>query len=264
MPSRNEVFFSLPKLDIWRASRAEVDFIGDKRVRLPRIWAPAICDRPSERPTILAISGMHMEETSGPLFLLEPTNFDCLRHCFNFLAYPIVNQYGLSYPRNADEHLLRCNRMGLNYNSGWGRSKKADEVAIVEKDVVSHLRFLDIIFAVALHEDSELPNKGYIYTNGINQKSKTELQQIIEGSQTSGCLRRRGDKQYNGNGVLQNGWVIDNEIDADGGVEAWLETEMGIPIITIEAPFGHSSKSRLLFHKTIFDALVKILAAESS
>ena len=222
-----------PGLEKW-SRIAAVSFLGELKV--PRIITPA------RQRSVLVLTGHHLEETSGPKFALEPDNFEAWMKDFGFTIFPIINQYGLNFPATANENLLRKDRWGRNYNSGWGRWPKAKEVGLIEADIKP--RKFDV--AVSLHEDSTTPGKGSFYTNGVNGIWLDKFLDIIYF-----------DHKY----PLSSRPVTIDEQDGQS-CEDWL-SKQGISTFLIESPFGLPMKERQEFLGTFFYAILNLVGADN-
>jgi len=260
---KNEISYILESgLHEWKRDSSHTVFLEEEGLKIPRIWAPTLRKVGSPLTIILA-AGLHLEETSGSHLLLSPSLFRETRgKGFNLLIYPVINQSGLKYPREADEKLLRYSR-GYNLNTGWGLScPKAPEVAIVEKDLktfVSSARKKPILF-ISLHEDSEYPPRGYIFTNGLSAEKIRALSQRIEQKIAKSMLAKASELPYKGTGSVQKGYIIAEDQDP-GSMENWINDSFGIPAILIEAPYGASLQDRISFHQNLINAAIKIISS---
>lgn len=244
----------------WNKSGFKITHIGRKKYIIPRIEIGN-----SKNITILFISGLHLEETSGPLLLLSPNKllniFDRKNNQnFSFLIYPLVNNYGLGHHQKSDEKLLRYDRNNLNYNDGWGLSdlEKSREVKIVEDDILYNLKSRKIAFAISLHEDSSVPGKGYIWINGMNNKLKRkELIQSVKQKADKESLIHMTQKRAGG-GKVEGNIAIVNARDK-GTLEDWLAHDLNVPTVLSEAPFSKTLFKRIGFHKLVIKSSISIL-----
>lgn len=221
-----------PGLEKW-SRIAAVSYLGELKV--PQIVTPP-------RPlSVLVLTGHHLEETSGPKFALEPDNFEAWMKDFGFVIFPIINQYGLNYPADSNENLLRKDRWGRNYNSGWGKRWKAEEVGLVETDITP-LKF-DV--AVSLHEDSTTPGEGSFYANGVNGIWLDRFLDIV---------------YFDHNFPLSSKPITIDEKDGQS-CEYWL-SKRGISTFLIEAPFGLPMKDKLAFVGTFFNAILNLVETD--
>jgi hypothetical protein len=253
-----------PGLSAWRRKGANVDYLIFGGLKVPRIWFG-----PKKNDILLLASGLHLEETSGPLLLLNPDKllaaFESLTDAgLNLLIYPVINQHGLKFSPDANDKLLRYNAGGVNYNDGWGLRKKCKEVSLVEKDILNFQKSFRIIFAQSMHEDSDLPKKGYVYSNGIHNASfRKKLRKYIQASVKDGVLASSSLVKNNIPKSELIGARIEDfllvESHDKGSMEEWLAYDLGIPTLLSEAPFGLTLKTRQDFHFAVLGSLAREL-----
>lgn len=262
----NPIASLLPKgLAAWGKVSADVSFLIQGGFRVPRILLG------SADQYVLIASGLHLEETSGPALLLDPEGvFPVLKPILDkkigILMYPVINQVGLKYLPTENDHLLRYNDNNFNYNDGWGipGNKKATEVALVEKDILSLNRISQIKLALSLHEDSETPGKGYIYTNGISDSIlRKSITQKIKGHVDVKQLANKSDILESGQETFQGGIIEDDICIVDskdkGSIENWLADDLKIPTVLSEGPFGLDLEVRKKFQLEVLKATLLIL-----
>ncbi len=253
-------------LDSWKKLGAKIAYLVSANKKVPKIW---LGSNKSSKVIIIA-SGLHLEETSGPSLLLEPTALSpilqpTLEKDINFLIYPVINQFGLSYLPTNRRKFLRYNEEGINYNDGWGiPEKKSKEVELVEKDILDTKNTKEIIFAISLHEDSETPGKGYVYTNAV--KSRDFRAKLIKGIKSKINVALLATKQHllEANEPTFQGGVIEEEfciVDAKdpGSMENWLADDLGVPTVLSEGPFGLPLKVRKEFQLVVIESIVSLL-----
>ncbi len=229
-PQINEVAdWIAPGMEKW-SRIASVNYLGNLRV--PQIITP------SRQTSVLVLTGHHLEETSGPRFALEPDNFEPWMNAFDFTIFPVINQYGLRFPASSDENLLRKNKWGINYNSGWGKIIKTEEGRLIEREIL-HRKF-DV--AISLHEDSTTPGEGSFYTNGLNSHQLDKFLDVI--------FFDHGFK-------LSSKPIIIDEEDGHSS-EYWL-SKQGIDTFLIEAPFGLPMEERTAFIHHFFDSILGLV-----
>jgi len=227
---KNEVYgWMAPGLKKW-SRLASVDYLGELRV--PRIITPA------RQTSVLVLTGHHLEETSGPYFALEPDNFEPWMNALSFVVFPVINQYGLNFSADSNENFLRKNQWGINYNSGWGKPLKTEEVRLIERKIVRG----QFEAAISLHEDSTTPGEGSFYTNGLSPRQLDLFSTIV----------------YSDHGfkLAPKAIVVDEE---DGqSSEYWL-SKRRIGTFLIEAPFGLPMEERIAFVGYFFNAILGLV-----
>jgi len=257
-------------LAAWRRAGARVDFLRKNNISVPRIWLGANTGK-----TILIQSGLHLEETSGPLLLLDPSALlptvrSALKRDISFLIYPVVNNFGLRHDPSGPDKLLRYNEKGINYNDGWGLSddKKCLEVKLVEEDILKFLGTNKVILAVSLHEDSTTPQKGYLWFNGIKStKVRKEIRARLKSKiLKSGLLKidrqillTIRESKVDG-GRVEGGFTVVDAKDK-GALEHWLGEDLKIPTVLSEAPFGLRLRTRKSFHSKVIDSAISTVLA---
>src|SRR5258706_6258091 len=101
----------------WRNAKASVHYLGHKGLRVPMIEAPAF-EQGNANINVLLVTGLHLEEISGPKLALTPDIFSVWRkNGVNFWIFPNVNQYGLQFSEDSPDTLLRYDVRHINYNS---------------------------------------------------------------------------------------------------------------------------------------------------
>jgi hypothetical protein len=239
----------IPGLKAWRKLGAKITYLKKGSLRVPEIFIKSTVQ--SDKLFLIA-TGFHLEETSGPLFLLNPKkSFPAIKRLLkktNVAIFPVINQYGLAFSAKGEDKYLRYNKEGLNYNSAWGfNKKKCQEVGLVEKQLVELYKEYEIIFALSLHEDSTEPGKGYLWINNIvkdiREKIQTSLSKRVNKKLLLQIISTVGLRR----GKIEKGFSV---IDAhDDSFENYMSEILGIPTLLSEAPFGLDLKRRIAFHK---------------
>jgi len=255
-------------LNSWQAAGAKVGTLKKDKINVPRIWVNSVKNK-----VFLLIGGLHLEETSGPFLLLTPQLLlpvlePLLKKGVNIVIYPAINQFGLSFEPSTNDKLLRYNAEGINYNDRWGiKAKKCKEVEVVEKDILSIKKFYEIIFAVSLHEDSETPQKGYIYTNGISDPNfRKKLRQGIISQVSADILASEKDFQEGIQSEFTGGKVEEEfclvEAKDPGSMESWTADKLHVPTVLSESPFGLSLDTRKSFHLSVIASAISVLVPQ--
>src|SRR3989304_9331838 len=95
-------------LKAWQKKGAKVSYLKHNKIKVPQIFIPAGVQ--SDK-LFLICSGFHLEETSGPLFLLNPyKSLASLKRILketNVVLFPVINQYGLRDPEDSEDKFLR-------------------------------------------------------------------------------------------------------------------------------------------------------------
>jgi hypothetical protein len=257
----------------WRKSGGLARALKSGDLTVPKVWFPG---QNKGKRVLLLTSGLHLEETSGPILLLDPklvlpTIYPFIQKGVNVLIYPAINQYGLSFDPAGDDKLLRYNQDGINYNDGWGfpNDKKCKEVALVEEDILQTKKNYEFIFALSLHEDSETPKKGYIYTNGISDPNfRKKLRQGILSEVPPDILATQKEldegiqPEFEG-GVVEEGFCLVEAKDP-GSLENWLADDLHIPTVLSESPFGLDLETRKSFHLSVIKSVITSLTSNRS
>ena len=251
-------------LHLWGKKGAKVSFLSSSITSIPKIWFDS-----KGKKVLLIASGLHLEETSGPFLLFDantlfPLFQPLIKKGINVLIYPLINQYGLAFSPSDDEKLLRFNSHGINYNDGWGLNKKCEEVDLVEKDILKIYKSFGLVFAISMHEDSDIPKKGYIYTNGLKDASfRKNLRLGIESFVKKDILASQDDLKE---GVLPSelvGAKIEDfclvESKDEGAMEQWLAYSLNVPTVLSEAPFGLDLATRKSFHLAVIKSALHSL-----
>ncbi len=245
-------------LSAWKDSGAKVYFLEKDNLRIPVIDAPAMTSA-GDNETILAGFGLHLEETSGIKFVLNPDNFEeYRRYGKSFLIFPIVNQYGLKYPDNSHEILLRYDAQQRNYNDGWGDCEayyKPREAYLVEDEIRRFLRNKPIRLCVSYHEDSEMPKIGYIYTVGINETDRRSYAKRIKARIDDRMLAKLPVVNNVLGGMIEHDMVVAEEYDPRA-LENWVYYSLGIPSVLVEGPFGLELEARVDFQRKVTESVL--------
>lgn len=249
-----------PGLEAWQNYGAKVSFLGPSRVKVPRIRL----DSGGNKVFVIA-SGLHLEETSGPFLLLRPKALipalkPLIKRGINILIYPLINQHGLKFSAKEDERLLRFNSRGIDYNDCWGLKKKCIEVALVEKDIRRAYKSSSIIFFLSLHEDSDMPKKAYVYTNGVfNYPLRKRLRGAIASMvnrkvlATPSLLKKNIQPSELVGASIEDFFLVESR--DEGAMEDWLAYSLGVPTILSEAPFDLALNTRRAFHLAVLRSI---------
>lgn len=233
-PVKRRITFGL---NFWKAKDATIDKLGGSTVKVPKITIG------SGNKTIILISGFHLEETSGPMLLLDPKMVipiirPLLDKSIRVIIYPVINKFGLNYGSDEHENLLRKNQEGTDYNDAWGMGSriKPEEIVLVESEILSLWNKGEILFSVSFHEDSVTPKKGYIWTNGVDLSLRKKITKKIKSKIDRNLLLDMKDRTFEG-GIVEDGFVIANAKDKTS-YENWMAEELNVPTVLSEAPFG--------------------------
>lgn len=245
-----------PGIANWRKI-AKVKIVKKNKLIIPRIIYGSFNE------AVLICTGLHLEETSGPLTFLNPENVKDLLNLANskkisLIIYPLINNFGLSYGTDANEKLLRRNEEGINYNDGWGIHKSAEEVAVAETDMAKILKRYKVKLVLSLHEDSVCPGKGYLWINGITDKKvRTQIYEKVRKNIDSKFLLSMTNQKGEG-GVVEDSISIVDSKD-EGAFEEWMADYNHIPTVLSEAPFGESLENRKKFHQEVIIAAISTI-----
>ncbi len=233
---------------------AKVEVIAKNGIKIPRIIVGEF------KNAVLICTGLHLEETSGPLTFLDPMNVkDLIKLAndkkFSLIIYPLINNYGLDYDTNVDEKFLRRNSEGINYNDGWGLNKKAEEVAIAEEDITEIIKKYNIKLTMSLHEDSVCPGKGYLWVNGLpDKKVRQTIYNEVKKNVDEKFLLSMTEQKGEGGVIEDSISIVDSE--DEGAFEEWM-ADKKIPVVLSEAPFGENFEIRKNFHLEVTKASIK-------
>ena len=242
-------------LKAWQKKGAKISYLKHNKIKVPQIFISAGVQ--SDK-LFLICSGFHLEETSGPLFLLNPhKSLASLKRILketNVVIFPVINQYGLRYPENSQDKFLRYNHAGLNYSSAWGYQKrKCREVKLVEERLIELHKKYEIVFTLSLHEDSTEVGKGYVWINNIVKPVRKIIQSGLEKKVDNRLLLKMKSTLGLRKGKIEKGFSI---IDAkDDSFESFSSDILGIPTLLSEAPFGLELKKRIAFHKASLSSI---------
>ena len=251
-----------PGISRWKLKGASIKYLKDASISVPVIFLKSSI---KTKNLFLIASGFHLEETSGPIYLLDSnqsaSSFKKILNYSNMVILPVINQRGLKFKETDSDNFLRYNDKGINYNSRWGsRYEKCEEVALVEKYLIHLFAKYNIRFVFSLHEDSTEFKKGYLWMNSLDLKIRNLIQNYVKSRISPKILRRLrsiGLRQ----GYIENDFTI---VDSkDDSFENFTSTILGIPTLISEAPFGLILSQRIFFHKTVLNSipLKKILSA---
>ncbi len=248
------------ELLVWQKHQSTVQYLKKNSISIPVIHAPS---QSKQKHHILLVSGLHLEEISGPKLLLKPSFFAHWRNQgISFTIFPVINQFGLSYPESSPDHLLRYDNKDRNYNDGWGFediSLKAIEVALTEKYILETNIVNPFDFAISLHEDSTQPEFGFIYTSNITPKFREHLDGHIKSTPSSLLLSNKNRLlDVSKDRYIDHNYMIVDEKD-DGALENWLGEKLNIPTILIEAPFGYPLPTKLKFQQDITSSILNTI-----
>ncbi len=239
----------------WK-TKAKVDLLEINDISVPRVY---VSDKKDPKKTVIIASGLHLEETSGPLLLLDseillPILKPYLKKGIGFYIYPVINNYGLKYRTTVPDKFLRSNEEGINYNSGWGiiTSNKCREVKLVEEDIKKILRNIKVQLVLSLHEDSISIGKGYIWTNALDSNFRSSIQSKLKSTINKKLLIDMKKDTVQG-GKVEGGFTIVDAQDV-GSFENWLADDFKIPVVLSESPFGLSQATRKEFHIRVIEA----------
>ena len=244
-----------PGIKDWREEGAKVSYLKQGKLRVPVIL---LRSGVQSNKLFLIASGFHLEETSGPLFLLNPRlclpPFRNILQKMNIVIFPVINQFGLSFAETAADKHLRRNSQDLDYNSAWGFSKKkCQEVAQVEKKLIELYKRFQIVFVLSLHEDSSEPGKGYLWMNNIASSTRKIIQNGLEKKVEKKILLQIRSTVGLRRGRIESGFSV---VDAkDESFENFTSEILGIPTLLSEAPFGLDLKRRIAFHASALTSI---------
>ncbi len=245
-----------PGLSSWKKI-ANVMKIKNGKIMIPRIIVGEHDD------AVLICTGLHLEETSGPLIFLDHKNLDELlkiakKRKLTLIIYPLINNFGLDYAPDYEEKFLRRNEAGINYNDGWGMKKKAIEVSLAEQDMDMVLKKYNVKLTMSLHEDSVCVKKGYLWINGLPSKSTREkiYKEVKKNIKPEYLLKMENEKDIVGGFVENEISVVDSK--DEGAFEEWI-ADKKIPVVLSEAPFAESLEVRKNFHLEVIKASIKAI-----
>lgn len=241
---------------------AKVDLLKTVAVTVPRIsLLSKVRSIPNNSKVVIIASGLHLEETSGPLLLLDPSKMlailkSALNKGVSFFIYPVINNFGLKYDLSTSEQLLRNNEKGVNYNDGWGLNTniKCLEVGLVENDIKKILQKNRVLLVLSLHEDSTSMGKGYIWLNSVNAQLRRSIQKKVLMKIDKKVLMNSKKRIIQG-AKVEMGFTIVNAKEK-GSFEHWLGEDLRIPTLLLEAPFGLDLKTRINFHRYVMAAAI--------
>lgn len=245
-----------PGIALWREI-AKVKVVKRNKLIIPRIIFGSFND------AVLICTGLHLEETSGPLTFLDPGNIKELLELANskklsLIIYPLINNFGLDYDTNAEEKLLRRNSDGINYNDGWGMHKGAEEVEVAESDITGVLNRYNVKLAMSLHEDSVCPGKGYLWINGLrDQETRFKIYNEVKKNIDPKFLLTMTNQKGEGGQIEDSISIVDSK--DEGAFEEWMADHFGVPTVLSEAPFGESLEVRKNFHLEVIKASINTI-----
>jgi len=243
-----------PGLSGWKKRGAEIKYLKNGKIKIPTIYLKS---KTKTDKVFLIATGLHLEETSGPIFLLDSNRiFPHLRKLIksmNVVLIPVINQRGLIFDEKGPDSNLRLNEAGIHYNTRWGsNSTKCTEVVMVEKYISDLFTKFNIIFVLSLHEDTTEPGKGYLWMNSINKQKRTFIQNYLIKHVPSKILCKLNNGGLR-KGFVENKFTIVNS--QDESFENFTSIILGIPTLLSEAPFGLSLPRRIFFHKTALNSI---------
>ena len=243
-----------PGIARWKRKDATIKYLKEAAISIPAIFLKST---KKTKNLFLIASGFHLEETSGPIYLLDSnqsySNLKKILKFSNIVLLPVINQRGLKYKETDSDNYLRYNDRGINYNTRWGSSsEKCVEVTLIEKYIIQLFAKYNIVFVLSLHEDSTEFKKGYLWMNSLDLKLRSVIQNYVKNRISPKILRRLrsiGLRQ----GFVENDFTI---VDSkDDSFENFTSTILGIPTLISEAPFGLSLIQRIFFHKTVLNSI---------
>lgn len=238
----------------WKKNGAKISYLKKDDLRIPLIFLGSYT---KTKKIFLIASGLHLEETSGPILLLSVSrilpSMKRLLKKLNIVILPVINQRGLKYDETMPDRYLRFNDDGINYNSGWGsNSKKPVENKLVEREILKIFGKFKIVFALSLHEDSTEPGNGYLWMNRIDRENRVIIQERMLKSPHKKLLKMTSTIGFR-KGQIENGFTIVNA--KDDSFENFMSEILGVPTLLSEAPFGKSLARRISFHKAVLTSL---------
>ncbi|HJX59611.1 MAG TPA: hypothetical protein VJ481_03645 [Patescibacteria group bacterium] len=239
----------------WKDVGAKVTYLKRGGIQVPEIYIPSSVQ---SNKLLLIVSGFHLEETSGPLLLLNSGGCSPLiakiLEKMNVLIFPVINQYGLAFDEAGSDKFLRYNQNGINFNTAWGfKKEKCKEVEIVEPRLIELHNKYQIVFVLSLHEDSTEPGKGYLWINNVVKDKRMKIQTSLESKVDKKILLQMKSTVGLREGKIEKGFSV---IDAkDESFENFTSEILGIPTLVSEAPFGLDLETRMAFHKASLSSL---------
>ena len=241
----------------WQRSGAKVYLLENNDLRIPIIDAPPVNSK--QKKIILAGFGLHLEETSGIKFVLDPDNFEAYRKSgFRFIIFPVVNQFGLKHNENSHETMLRYDDFGRNYNDGWGDCEagyKTNEMYLIEEEIRRLNKIQKIDLCLSYHEDSDIPQKGYIYTLGMDEMERLRVARNIKTKIDNSLLAEFITEYNDMGGFIEHGMIVAEEYDPRA-LENWVYRDLEIPSVLIEGPFGCDLETRIDFQRKITESIL--------
>jgi len=244
-----------PGIKVWKGKAAKISYLKQENLRVPVIF---LRSKIQSDKLFLIASGFHLEETSGPLFLLNPqtcvSSFTNILTKMNIVIFPVINQFGLSFKETMQDKHLRRNALGLDYNSAWGFDKeKCQEVRLVEKKLIELYKEYQLVFVLSLHEDSTEPGKGYLWMNNIRTNTRKTIQLALEKKVDKKILLQMKSTVGLRRGRIESGFSV---VDAkDESFENFTSEILGIPTLLSEAPFGLDLDRRIAFHRAALTSI---------
>jgi hypothetical protein len=244
-----------PGIKAWKGNGANISYLKKDNLRIPVVFLPS---KIQSNKLFLIASGFHLEETSGPLFLLNPKvclpSFRDILKMMNIVLFPLINQFGLSFKETVSDKHLRRNGLGLDYNSAWGFDKeKCQEVRLVEKRLIELYKEYQMVFALSLHEDSTEPGKGYLWMNNIRSDTRKTIQHALEKNVDKKILLQMKSTVGLRRGRIESGFSV---VDAkDESFENFTSEILGIPTLLSEGPFGLDLNRRIAFHRAVLTSI---------
>lgn len=258
-------------IDAWKPY-ADIAVASAGSFEIPIMTVRGATQSPRADELAFLVSGMHLEEPSGPellskpeplLSLLQPYLHDGL----SFLLIPQINMFGQQFVGHTSRsELLRCDHRGVEYNDGFGLNMKARitaESEAVERVMRAYLQTHRVTLGISLHEDSDLPKQGYIWTNGVPPLTRAEVRRSLDSKWGgSRYLFQSPQTHPSVPNLTQEGefghWEGPLAVDyADEGcLEHWWASMYGIAAFCVEAPHAAHPKIKELF---LLDSLSIIL-----
>lgn len=242
-------------INSWKERTAQVSYLKGESVSVPVVFLPS---HAKSNKVFLIASGFHLEETSGPMLLLNPKLclpiFRNILRDINITIFPVINQFGQSFNDDVEDNYLRYNAEGINYNTAWGfNKKKCKEVTLVEEKLIKFHLAYQIVFVLSLHEDSSEPGKGFLWMNNIPPAIRKSIQLSLKRQVDKDMLLKIASAVGLRKGRVESGFSV---VDAkDESFENFTSEILGIPTLLSEAPFGLNLKRRIAFHQAALTSI---------
>ena len=256
----------------WKQHGGELSYLQTTHFRVPYISLPGKEINGIKNKTVFITAGMHLEETSGPNLLHTPNPLIKILEPHrelgtSFLLFPQINQFSTRFAQvsiaKRCDRFLRYDHRGVDFNDGFGlenQSRITAESKAVEEVMREYIKSHNVPIGISLHEDSDVPGKGYIWTNGVPEEARSKFRQSFESlwGGTRFILEPQSHPSVPEESSEQGKWegLLAVDFEDEGCLEHWWAKQCGIAAFCLEAPYGAHPKIKELF---LLDAIRTVL-----